>query len=145
MSKPPESTVDHSTLIKAQFSALNTAGIGDQSISSSVQAWILSMVQASLGRRTQSFVSLSVAREYARQHLNACYHDRLPSETTETDWHVRPSRRGKPVQHDCSPDWHPRLHRRRGIEARPHSGRCMIDWMASETTEEREAGYVDEC
>ena len=47
MSKPSEPTVDCSTLIKAQFSALNMADVGDQSISSSVQAWILSMVQAS--------------------------------------------------------------------------------------------------
>ena len=84
MSKPPESTVDHTTLIKAQFSALNTAGVGDQSISSSMQAWILSMVQASLGRHTQSSVSLSVAREYARQRMHATTidsHPRLPRQT----------------------------------------------------------------
>ena len=78
MSKPPEPTVDRSTLIKAQFSTLNTAGVGDQLISSSVQAWILSMMQASLEHRTQSSVSLFVAREYARQRMRATMIDSHP-------------------------------------------------------------------
>ena len=78
------------------------------------------MVQASLGHRTQSSVSLSVARECARQRMRATMtdsHPRLPRQTGVS----QTTDERKPVHHDCSPDWHPRLHRRRGIEARPHS------------------------
>ena len=75
------------------------AGIGDQSISSSVQAMTEhGMVQASLGRRTQSSVSLSVVREYIYMAANSCYHDRrLTSETTEE----RVSRLHQMSVHQC--------------------------------------------
>ena len=71
-------------------------------------------------------------------------HPRLPRQTGMSDYRGEEATRNqsgsaKYSMTHGSPDWHPRLLRRRGIEARPHSQE-MHDRL-DETTEEREAGY----
>ena len=98
------------SLLRDHLKWRGPVGIGEQS-----------SVQACITRTPHTEFCELVCGEGVCTAANACYHDRLTSETTETDWHVRLPRRGKPVQHVCLPDRHPRLHRRRGIEARLHS------------------------
>ena len=112
-----------------------------------------SLVQALLGHRTQSSVSLSVVRGIYTA-ANACYHDRLTSETTvervsrlqQMSVHQRDRQtgrsdyQGEESQYSTT-DWHPRLRRRRGIKARPHSEEMHDRLGASKTTEERDVGY----